>query len=231
MQRTIHLLRALALATVPAVGLAVVLVLVQVSSLVVKLSSDEHRMAGEALTSLTTLNRSCSTPGHIQPCGTLAEVDKTLTHLSDLSIQSQKAVRDADQVAQMEMKLLPRWNASFTGTLSGINTAIATVNSTALQLTQATLPVLHHAGEVLSTTDATVKHLDTLVQSPDVTESLKYVAASTKAIADGTAQADAILADGRKVADRYVNPPAKHWYEKVWVVAKFTAQMAYDFIR
>ena len=231
MERGITTLKALALATVPVVGLFVVLLLLQVSSVVVKAGKDEQVVASQSIAALSTINRQCSSPGNIQPCGTLAEVDKTLTDLSYLSVQSQKGVRDADRVAEMEMKLLPEWNASLTSTLEHVDVATVTINTSAKQLTAATLPVLGSTNDVLSSADATVKHLDTLVQSPEVKDSLKNVAASTKSIADGTAQADAILADGRKVADRYLNPPPKRWYEKVWVVAKFAAQTAYDFIR
>lgn len=231
-------LKALALATVPVLGLLVALLLIQVSSAVERTSRDETQIALGVETVLDTVNRPCSTPGKIQPCGTLAEVDKTLAHISDLSIQSQAAVRNADLVTRGEMKLLPAWNASLTHTLANVDVMTATVNHSAEELTNAAVPVIGQARVVLGSADLAVQqftvteqHLDTLIESPDVTESLKHVAETTKSIADGTAQADAILADGRKVADKYANPPPKKWYVKVWDVVKTGGELTWDFLR
>lgn len=231
MERGISTLKALALATVPLLGLLVTVLLIQASSAIQQASKDETAIALRLQVSLDTMNRDCGTPGKIQPCGTLAEIDKTLTHVSDLSIQSQVAVRDADLVARGEMKLLPLWNESLTHTLANVDAMTATINRSAGQLTDATLPVISRANDVLASTDLAVKDVQTAVQNPDVSQTLHYISESSKSVADGTAQADAILVDGRKVADRYVNPPPKKWYEKVWNVVKTTGELVYDFIR
>lgn len=231
MERGLNTLKALALGTVPVLGLLVAVLLLQVSSAVVAVRKDVSGLALGMETALETVNRNCSTPGHIQPCGTLAQVDKTLVHLSDLSVQSQRAVRDADRVAMTEMQMLPVWNAAFTSTLQHVDQTAATVGLSVTRLTDAAVPVMGKAEIVLASSDMAVKDFQAAIQNPDVKETLHYVAESSKSIADGTAQADAILADGRKVADRYANPPAKHWYQRVWGVTETGAKLFWDFTR
>lgn len=206
MARWHDLLKALALGTVPVVGAFLALLLLQASSALVSISKDEARLAVSAGSTLDTINRKCAPA---QPCGTLAEVGKLLTHTSDLVVQGQKAIRDADRVSMTEAKMLPAWNAQFTQTLANIDNTVATVDRSATELTQAAMPVLNQANTTLATANKAVAHLDALETGPEIKDSLKYIAASSASIADGTKQADAILQDTREEADKFTHPPKK----------------------
>lgn len=206
MARWHDLLKALALGTVPVVGAFLALLLLQASSTLVSIRKDEARLAISAGSTLDTINRKCAPA---QPCGTLAEVGKLLTHTSDLVVQGQKAIHDADQVSMAEAKMLPVWNAQFAQTLANIDKTVATVNSSTTELTQAALPVVKTADTTLTTANAAIAHLDELATGPEIKESLKYIASSSASIADGTKQADAILQDAREEADKFTHPPKK----------------------
>jgi hypothetical protein len=199
-------LKALAIGTVPMVGLAVVLCLFQVSAIVVKVARDEGRIAVQVTAALDTVNRECAP---MQACGTLAEVDKALTHGSDLIVQSQKAVRDADRVTTLEAAMLPQWNAGITQTLEHVNGMVAVAASSTQQMTAAAVPVLASVDATVKDADAATVRLNALIASTEVTDTLQHVDAATASIADSTRQADAILTDAREEADKLAHPPKK----------------------
>jgi len=217
-------LKALALGTVPMVGLMIVLCLAQVSTLIVKIQRDESVIAGQAETALDTVNAKC---GSAQPCGTLAEIDKTLTHSSDLIVETQMAVHHADQVSQTEAAMLPAWNAKFSETLTNANSTLATLDSGTKQLVIATTPAIADADSTIRSSNAVLEHFDALIASPSVTNTLQHVDTGTAAIADSSVQADAILADGRKEADKLVAPKPRHWYSWLQTGAQDGGVMAY----
>lgn len=201
-----RILKLMALATIPVCGGFLALLLLQVSSAVVKLGRDESRIALKVESALDTVNRKQS-PGIAG--GTLTEVDEMLRRTTDLETRADKTLHDADKVSMGEAKMLPVWNAQFTQTLTNIDKTVATVNRSATELTQAATPVLDQATTTLATANEAVTHLDALASGPEIKDSLKYIAASSESIADGTKQADAILQDAREEADKFTHPPKK----------------------
>lgn len=201
-----------ALGTIPVVGIFVCVLLFQASALVERANRDEGTLAAGLQTALETINAECGVSSH---CGTLAEVDKTLTHTSDLIVQTQIAVRHADQVSQTEAKMLPEWNRRITGTLDGIDTAVGDLNANQSKLVAATLPILSDA-------DQTVKHLDELVASPYIVESLHNIDTSTAAIADSAKHADAVAGDIQFEADKLAHPAKKKlgFWGGIWAGAQ-----------
>lgn len=199
-------LKLMVLATIPVCGGFLALLLLQMSSAIVKLGRDESRIAIEVESALDTVNRKQS-PGIAG--GTLVEVGELLRRTTDLETRADKTLHDADQVSMGEAKMLPVWNAQFTQTLKNVDAAVATVNNSTTELTQAALPVLNTANTTLATTNEAVAHLDALATGPEIKDSLKYIAASSASIADGTKQADAILQDAREEVDKLTHPPKK----------------------
>lgn len=201
-----------ALATVPVVGACLCLLLFQASALVERVDRDEGTFAAQIQQALTTVNAEC---GPVTHCGTLAEVDKTLTHTSDLIVQTQLAVRRADQVSQTEAALLPVWNQRITGTLNGIDTAVGDFDGNQNKLTAAALPVFQQ-------TEKTVADADLVVTSPYITRSLQDLSVGAKAGADSAAQIDATLTDIRVKADELAHPPKKKlgFWGSIWLGAQ-----------
>lgn len=201
-----------ALATVPVVGACLCLLLFQVSSLVERVDRDEGTFAAQIQQALTTVNAECGATTH---CGTLAEVDKTLTHTSDLIVQTQLAVRHADGVSQTEAALLPVWNQRITGTLNGVDTAVGDLDANQNKLTAAALPVFQQ-------TEKTVADADQLVSSPYVVESLRNLDTSTAAMSEATRHADAVAGDIQFEADKLAHPPKKKlgFWGSIWLGAQ-----------
>lgn len=164
MNRTERILRSLAIGTVPFVGLFVCWFLLQAGFAVSSASRQSISALGQLNTALTTINRSCGSPGHIQPCGTLAEIDKLATHTSDLIVQSQVAVHHADVVSQTESQMLPKWNQQITATLGNVNqtafdaSRTLNVTSDSLQtLTASSRGVMDHASAFVADLDSETK--------------------------------------------------------------------------
>lgn len=206
MQKIYDILKIIALGTFTVAGGFLAFWLFQLGLLTAAAHRDEARLAMSAQAALDTINRKQS-PG-VQG-GTLDEINEMLRRTTDLETAGQKAIHDADGISTTEAKMLPVWNDQFTSTFRNIDATVATVNSSASELTQAAVPVLNQANRTLESADEAVAHLDALANGPDVKESMDYIAASSKSIADGTAQADAILADAREEADKFTHPPKK----------------------
>lgn len=219
-----RILKALALGTIPIIGLMIVLCLAQVSMLIVQIHHDEAALASQAHDALDTVNAKC---GVAQACGTLAEIDKTLTHSSDLIVQAQLAVHHADHVSLTESSMLPQWNAQISQTLANADATLATLDSSTKQLVSETGPAIADADSTLRTSTAVLEHFDALVASSDVLATLQHVNTTTLAIAESSQQADAILTDGRKEADALVAPKPRHWYSWIETGAQDGGVMAY----
>lgn len=202
----------IALGTVPVVGIFACLLLFQASSFIERADRDEGSVAAQVQQAFATINAECGVAVH---CGTLAEIDKTLTHTSDLIVQTQLAVRHADAVSQTEAKMLPEWNRRITETLDGIDTAVGDLDDSQNKLTASLVPILND-------TDATVRHADELVSSKYVQESLRNIDASTAAIADSAKHADAVAGDIQFVADKLAHPAKKKigFWSGIWAGAQ-----------
>jgi ABC-type transporter Mla subunit MlaD len=124
-------------------------------------------------TTLDIVNRQCGK----QPCGTLADVAKTLNTVRGTFGQIEVAANHED-------KQLATLDAQERTMFGNVNDMVTAANSS-------------------------VGHFDALITSPDVTKTLANVNVSTAAIADSSKQADAILTDGRKEADKLANPPKR----------------------
>lgn len=208
----------IALGTVPVVGAFLCILLLQTSALVERAYRDEGILALGFKTALDTLNAECGATTH---CGTLAEVDKTLTHASDLIVQTQVAVKHADKVSQTEAAMLPEWNKQITTTLSGINLTVSSFDANQDRLTASLVPVLND-------TDATVKHLDDLVSSKYVLESLSNIDTSTAAFAESAKQISATVTDVRQETDKLTHPTKKKmgFWGGVWAVAQIVHKVS-----
>lgn len=233
MNRAISILKCMALATVPVVGAFAIWILWPIRAALQQNSAGVAGLVAKANIALDAINRPCA-PG---PCGLLAQTDKLEAHTSDLLIQSQIAVRHADQVSQTEAAMLPVWNAKVTTTLDSVGAVTASLAQAAHQATTtlATASTTIAAAQpVLTRTDATLDHLDDLVTSKVVTDTLQNVADTTKAAAvatraaaDATQQGAAILADARKGADKLAAPKPHHWYSWLETAGQDTGTAAY----
>lgn len=179
-------------------------------------------IAGGVMSALDTVNRSCSTPGKIQPCGTLAEVDKVLVHASDLTVQTQIAVRHADQVSKTEAAMLPAWNARFTDTLDSVNGLTATLSGTAQAATVAigtantTIAGLKPLEDASTLTvghvDEAVKRFDAMLADPNLALTMQNVQGITATTNHMLFTADAVETKATKsYLHPSMNPVARTW--------------------
>lgn len=209
MTRLESYLRIAALATIPVTGLFVCWFLLQASSAVSSASKQSTSALMQLNMALATVNRSCGTSGNIQPCGTLAEVDKLSTHASDLIVQTQIAVHHADAVSQTEAQMLPKWNRQITQTLGNVNQTAFDASKT-LTTANSSLQVLTTASQgVITDADRTLLHVDALVTDPDIKQSIASIDKSAQNIADSTAQADAILTDAKVEEQKFTHAAPK----------------------
>lgn len=226
MERVNTILKGIALATVPVVGVCLCLLLLQLSEAVNRQSTSVTSLLGQANTALSTINRSCGS-GH--PCGTLAEIDKLSTHTSDLIVESQLAIHHADQVSMMESAMLPEWNRQFTTALGNVNQAALTTSTSVAQLRQ-------HATTVLDTTNTTIAGVQPLLgrstlfvgDADTFVKTLPPLSARAQTILDNgdTLSHDAIVEE-----QKYVYPKKVPWYKNILPIVLKSGELAYDFIR
>lgn len=185
-------LKALALLTVPVVGAFLCLLLFQTSAAVKSAADDERALAQSAANAvndldaaisnvsvttqaatrtlasanavLITVNRSCG-GGH--PCGTLADVAKTLNTVRGTFGEIEIAAHHED------------------------------ANLTALDAQEL---------QLFADTHATLTGASDLLASSDITGALSSIRSSSASIADASEQADAVLVDVRKEADKFTQP-------------------------
>lgn len=173
------LARISALLTVPIVGGAVVLVLLQLSSAAQQTSREMSVVLSHVSSTLSTtsqeikqtsdaanvtlgiINRPC---GGGRPCGTLANADKTVQHISDITVAAQRQVLNSGLLIAATTRNLDATTEHFDGTLdsfAGLALAGQTTLGAANQTIEAMQPVLGSA-------NLTVQHFDELVTSTDV---------------------------------------------------------------
>jgi hypothetical protein len=162
-----------------------------------------------ANTALETVNRPCGTPGHIQPCGTLAEVDLALVHARNIETSTDILISNANKASSMEVAMLPEWNRQFTTTFSDLDATAKATTGTAIQATDSLKQITGSIVPVLNDTDTTVKHADGLVTSPDVAQSLFYWNQTSASVADTMKHVDATAGDVQFEADKLAHPPKK----------------------
>ncbi len=180
---------------------------------------------------LREVNRPCAAlvDGRMQPCGTLADVAKTLNTFRNTAGQVEIAARHENaqlatldrQEAQIytdihaELLTTQQLTASLTETSRAASTTLADA-SRAIQTANETIasaqPALEGAGRV-------TLHADQLLTGPQLQ---KFLDSAT----DTSAQADATASDVRRVSDnltqRFLHPPPRHWWNyagRVWSVA------------
>lgn len=215
MQRLLDVLRALALATTVGVGAALFLVLLQVSSAVKRA---DRALSGAA----AGLNGLDEQAGLLlgQTRESMVQVQRTVLLsgklINDARLSADNLNRAAlDERRYFEQDLPPAMD-QVQGILANAQQATAALKGTAMAATGA----LDTADGVLTASqprveallgdlDATTRHLDALAGSPAVAATLANVDRSTQNLAAASAQAAAILADGRAEADKYVHPPKR----------------------
>jgi hypothetical protein len=182
---------------------------------------------------LVTVNRPC---GKDASCGTLADVAKTLNTIRGTAGQVEIAAahenRQLGKIDAQEAQLY----ADVHATMLNLQEMTASLTETSLQATddlktvnmviQGAQPVLAASAVAVGHADATLGHVDALVEDPAIT---KFLDAS----ADTALQVDGTSTDVRKVADKisndFLNPPPKHWWNyagKVWQLAWQGAMLA-----
>jgi hypothetical protein len=188
---------------------------------------------GKVDAALTTVNAPCGNGG---TCGTLADVAKALNTIRGTAGQVEIAAdhenRQLGKIDAQEAQLysdvhgamlnVQEMTASFTETSLQAADDLKTMN----QVISGAQPVLDASALAIGHADATLKHVDALVEDPSITRFLD-------ASADTSLQVDGTATDVRKVADKvsndFLNPAPKHWWNyagKVWQLAWQGAMLA-----
>lgn len=188
---------------------AVALTTLAVGWTVVEIGHHAAFTLGKFDATLSEVNRPC---GGTAPCGTLADVAKTLNTVrgtfGQIEIAANHENKNLTALDKHEATLFADTHAA----LVNIQGATASVDemaqqaSAAIKTTNTTIedmqPVLANASIVLGHADASVDHLNTLLDMPEIPETVKHAASIT-------ASADRIVKDGADEADKLVHPPVK----------------------
>jgi hypothetical protein len=192
---------------------------------------------GQVNATLHEINRPCAGNGaKVEACGTLADVAKTLGTIRGTAGQVEiAAVHENAQLGRLDaqegqiyadihatMLNTQELTASLTDTSEMASGDLRTLNST---IAAAQEP-LARSGAAIAHVDATLGHLDALIEDPDITKLLQS-SADTSAQVDGTATDVRLVAD--KVSNSFLHPPPKHWWNyagKVWSIAWQGAMLA-----
>ena len=188
---------------------------------------------GSVNATLQEINRPC---GGKAPCGTLADVAKTLNTIRGTAGQVEVAARhenaqlgkidaqEAQLYADMHSTMLNVQGlaGSLTDASEQASATLHAMNSTVTALQ----PVETQSIALLNHADATLGHADAILQDPSVARMIDSAA-------DTSLQVDATSTDVRKVADKisnqFLNPPPKHWWNyagKIWGLAWQGAMLA-----
>jgi hypothetical protein len=228
-------LKALAIGTVPLVGLCMCLLLLQVSAAVERASQDEVRIAAGATTALRLVNQPCAAKGG--GCGTLAQATELLSEGTNVAGAANVTLGSANRVLQtvnagakqtLATVNQPCGGGKPCGTLADVAKTLNTVRGTFGQVEIAANRFDQHDGAlyeqetalygsartaidglapVESSLTKTTLDFDALVRDPNMTKNL----ANLQVI---TFEAGGILHDGRITADKLVAP--QPWYRKLW---------------
>jgi ABC-type transporter Mla subunit MlaD len=167
-------------------------------------------------TALVTINHPCA-PG---PCGTLAEIDKTVVKVGDAIVTTQLQERATAPHVVAAMDTFKDTAAHLSGTansLSGTADALTqTAKSTTetLKVTQTTIkdiqPILSSLNETAEASTVTINSLNTRISDPHIDAILGHVDSTIDSLSG-------IMADGKKVTDKatadYLAP--QPWWKKV----------------
>lgn len=222
------ILKALALGTVPVVGVFLCVLLWQIGAAVDRASSDEVTIARQAAATLGEVNQPC--PGAASDslqCGTLAQLN---IELRNLAVATASANATIDNVnAAMKTINQPCGDDKPCGTLADVAKTLNTVRGTFGQIEVAA----NHEDRNLTTLDvqeatlfadthSTFADADALMVSPDVAAMFRNANATSASLADSMKQTDAMLADARAEVDKLAHPPVKKlgFWGSVWVAAK-----------
>ena len=127
---------------------------------------------------------------------------------------------------------------SLTATSDNLNSQITSVSSSLSDTSTQAQILLASGTQTVQTIDETAKHVDRLADSPayqkilqDMQQTSENAVVFSEHAAATSDHIDQTTSDIQKKVHQYVNPPKAKWYQKVWGVAKFSAETAFDFIR
>jgi hypothetical protein len=177
MDRANAILKGIALATIPVVGVFLCIFLLQVSDAVRVQSNGLSAVIGQANAALTTVNAPCKDNGHQVVCGTLAEVSQTTKNIGILSAQGAEQVKQSGNLIQATTHNLDIVGASAQGSFIAI-TGAANSASTTIQAANTTIKA---AQPLLDNSANFVLHLDTESKPVINQASLFFATANTLA--------------------------------------------------
>lgn len=219
MQRLLDILKAVALVVSTLVAASVFVLLLQLSTVARHVDSAIDQIAGDAAASLAgvnstleSINRGCGVKdagGQIEPCGVLADVNKTLGTIRGTAGQVEIAANHEDrQLGAMDTQERTLFT-DVHGELSDAQKATQALTGTeqaataSLQAANALLAEQQPRVDALtSDADVSLRRINLLLDDP-------AIAATGKHIDRMTDSGDAILADARTEADKYTHPNKK----------------------
>jgi len=140
-----------------AVGLCACLLLLRLSSFVYTLSKDEQKISANIVGTLDTLNQDCGSPANYHPCGTLADVAKTLNTVRG-------AFGQIEVAANHENKNLAALDAQEVQLFADIHATLAAGRGTVADLGQ----TAQQATSTLHTLDTTVSYFQPIAGHVDL---------------------------------------------------------------
>lgn len=168
---------------------------------------------GEVNATLHEVNRPCAGASlSPAPCGTLADVAKTLNTIRGTAGQVEIAARhenaQLDKLDAQETQLYADLHSTILN-VQGLTTSLTEASNqatAALHSANAAIenvqPVIDKTNTVLGYADAGANRLNTLLYMPEIPEVIQHADAMT-------ASGDRILKDGADEADKLVHPPVK----------------------
>jgi len=185
--------------------LAVAWLGLQAGAAVEQASKDEQRIAFDLDTTVDTLNRPCPTPGHIDPCGTLADVAKTLNTVRGTFGQIEVAANHEDANLSTLDSQEQHIFADLHKTLAASNetlTALAQTARGASVTLNAADSTIARFEDVESGATASLNQFNRLIGDPAIPATI----ANAEAI---TANASRITKDAADEADKLAHPTKK----------------------
>lgn len=163
-------------------------------------------------------------------------LDEPIQRATDLEEEAHSLMLHTDMTTTMEqhylLKEIPLTVAKFNAVLDTAQISVASLQpataAAARTLDETTerlhdlQPVEMNAAATMLQATATLHDADVVVTDPQIKEAIASAADSVK-------QGDAILTDGRKVADKYVQP--QKWYVKTLGYVLKGGELTWDFLR
>ncbi len=172
--------------------------------------------------------------------GTIAEVDKLLLAARSTTVHVDIAARHEDRqlgkLDEQETQLFRdlhgvalragRDEEALGGTLEALRgnlDAMQPIEKDA-HAAMAQVPAVERAAELtLDRSSQVASELHRVLSDPEIH-------ATAAQLSSASASAAGILADGKKVADRFSSPPKKHWYQKILTALETSGKIAFDVI-